>query len=109
MLAKPQLAVAANLPAKPPLIIEKIASPNKIAPYFKICALAPFEASASSFIIFVIKNGIKHTQNASTAIKNGVISDGFLYCRTLLSKVFTVLAIFDFSPTVFFLLYYYKL
>jgi hypothetical protein len=56
-------------------------------------------------ISFAMQKGIKHSHSASNVMNIGVISDGFLYCRTLLSKVFTVVFIVfchsphDFSKT----------
>lgn len=97
MLANPQLAVAANLPAKTPLVKDTIASPNNTAPYFKMGCIAELEAACTSFTIFAIKNGIKHSQNASNVINIGVISDAFLYCRTLCNRVFNI-PIYSFLP-----------
>ena len=34
-------------------------------------------------IIFAMKKGIKHSQKASSAMKKGVIIEGFLYSLTL--------------------------
>ena len=65
-------------------------------PYLAICPKSP-EEIAASLIICDIKNGIKHSQNASKSINMGVMIDGFLYCLTLPSSVFTVLAITQYS------------
>ena len=90
-LAKPALALAANLPESMPQMSERTAIPMRMPPYTRMtsislpCAIVSLLSRESKN--HTMTNGIRHSRMTSKETKMGERMEGFLYSRTLFANV----------------------